>query len=62
MRTCSVVLLAAALTAAVVGFTDVVPRAAWVGQSLCFLFAAVFSVCTLKEMLDGPPGPRLRKN
>ena len=56
------VLLAAALTAAVVGFTDVVPRAAWLGQSLCFLFAAVFSVCTLKDLLDGPPGPRLRKN
>jgi len=60
MRTWSVVLLAAALVAAVLGFTDWLPRAAWAGQSLCFLFAAAFSVLTLRDMLDGPPGPRLR--
>lgn len=60
MRNWSKVFLAAALGAAAVGFTSVAPRAAWAGQSLCFLFAAAFSVCYLKDVLDGPPGPRLR--
>ena len=60
MRTWSVVILAAALVAAVVGFTNWIPRVAWLGQSLCFLFAAVFSVLTIRDLLDGPPGPRWR--
>ena len=60
MRTWSVIFLAAALIAAVVGFSNLVPRVAWAGQSLCFLFAAGFSVLALKDLLDGPPGPRWR--